>query len=297
MPVLEHTTHRVSALWSNVQQRGFLVIFRCTRSDHLQQAKIARLAATNGRGKQACPLLEALPLEIRLQIYEELLCSHERIAISPSRRQQSIETERCSYCGYPHLQVTPPWRPKVTVLRTCKQINNEATPILYRKNEFVIGCKCPLPSPSHGRNAYNSCHLEKDPCSRRLLRSLTIPAGHSTVTRQSLTAAAVLLNKPFHARQFFPWFLRRSTLRELRSITFRVGCHCTNWVACEQREWTTDGRILARAVFPHCVFGGLLPSPVRAREVHAMIRRQILSDTRTYYNPCITCRYDYRYVF
>jgi hypothetical protein len=95
----------------------------------------------NGRVSNVCLLLLALPFEIRLQIYEYLLYSWVPIIVSPRRRQQSTEAERCSYCGHPHLKVTPPWRPHVAVLCTCKQINAEATPILYRKNEFVVGCK------------------------------------------------------------------------------------------------------------------------------------------------------------
>ena len=63
-----------------------------------------------------------LPLELRLHIYEYLfLCKKE---IHP-------------YCsGIPRAERSIP----PSILRTCKQIRQEASPILYSKNAFSIAC-------------------------------------------------------------------------------------------------------------------------------------------------------------
>lgn len=90
-----------------------------------------------------CPLLDTLPIELRLIVYENLLLSPEKIAISPGRRQQAVNQFRCQWCKTTHMiPPLPFWRPCVSILRTCKQINLEATAILYRHNKFLISCKC-----------------------------------------------------------------------------------------------------------------------------------------------------------
>ncbi|KAK9774252.1 hypothetical protein SCAR479_09116 [Seiridium cardinale] len=86
-----------------------------------------------------CPLLEKIPIELRLMVYEILLCSREKIAISPIRRQQATDGFRCDQCGTTHGRPPYPfWRPCVSILQTCKQINLEATPMLYRQNDFLL---------------------------------------------------------------------------------------------------------------------------------------------------------------
>ncbi|KAI1853565.1 hypothetical protein JX266_001549 [Neoarthrinium moseri] len=92
-----------------------------------------------GNGVGICLFLEKLPLELRLQIYETLLCSPDVIAISAHRRQQPTEGARCSWCNHMHrCDMVAPWRPHVTLLRTCRQINAEATTVLYQKNDFLV---------------------------------------------------------------------------------------------------------------------------------------------------------------
>ncbi|KAH6655265.1 hypothetical protein BKA67DRAFT_231876 [Truncatella angustata] len=86
-----------------------------------------------------CLLLARLPLELRLAVYELLLCSSPKILISHTRRQRS---SFCHFCGG-----APPahWRAQAPILQTCKQINMEATPVLYGQNHFVISF--PLDKP------------------------------------------------------------------------------------------------------------------------------------------------------
>ncbi|PMD36545.1 hypothetical protein L207DRAFT_586250 [Hyaloscypha variabilis F] len=68
----------------------------------------------------------ALPPEIRVQIYNVLLVSSGTIDISSD--PAVLCTANTSALPYPPL----------SILRTCKQVNEEATPILYGKNSFTI---------------------------------------------------------------------------------------------------------------------------------------------------------------
>lgn len=73
-----------------------------------------------------CPLL-ALPAELRNHIWEYLLVQHTRttyIYAAPARFANVSETSRRNkrFCA--------------NILRTCKQINAEGTPILYGENVF-----------------------------------------------------------------------------------------------------------------------------------------------------------------
>ena len=64
-----------------------------------------------------------LPLELRLQIYECIFLSKEQIL--PHRKHNDLR-----------YLVEPPI--PTSILRTCKQIHQEASPILYSKNTFII---------------------------------------------------------------------------------------------------------------------------------------------------------------
>ncbi|KAI0598145.1 hypothetical protein F4775DRAFT_556646 [Biscogniauxia sp. FL1348] len=196
----------------------------------------------------ACPLL-ALPLELRLDIYAYLLCSYpDPIFVSPRRRQVYLrrapvveDSSATATAPAPGTGATalgrrgqiqksgnnsnhskhrrrrrnkpiplPPdqRQPYVEVLRTCRQVNEEATPVLYGgKNTFVV---------------------------------------------------AWFRLQPYHPPSFFPWYLRQSTLVQIRCITFQSGCYCAEkWVAEDGRSqaWTTTGARLARKCFPFVNYG------------------------------------------
>lgn len=101
-------------------------------------------------------------------IYDILLLSPEAIPISRTRRLQLTRgqpthgkpahsresTHEESTHGHTPSdsleKCTPRWKPETAILRTCKQIDYEATRILYSKNEFHVSCKsyqCTTPSP------------------------------------------------------------------------------------------------------------------------------------------------------
>ncbi|KAK1594031.1 uncharacterized protein LY79DRAFT_513207, partial [Colletotrichum navitas] len=89
----------------------------------------------------------SLPYELRLDIYELLLLAPDPIVVSNRRRQLYVRVEppehQIAYLRAPRPRprvVTLACRnPHVEILRTCKQINHEATPVLYRKNRFIAG--------------------------------------------------------------------------------------------------------------------------------------------------------------
>ncbi|WDK23309.1 hypothetical protein CGRA01v4_14601 [Colletotrichum graminicola] len=88
-----------------------------------------------------------LPYELRLDIYELLLLAPDPIVVSNRRRQLYVKVEppehQIAYLRAPRPRprvVTLAYRnPHVEILRACKQINHEATPVLYRKNKFIAG--------------------------------------------------------------------------------------------------------------------------------------------------------------
>ncbi|KAK1968237.1 hypothetical protein LY78DRAFT_574624, partial [Colletotrichum sublineola] len=89
----------------------------------------------------------SLPYELRLDIYELLLLAPDPIVVSNCRHQLYVKVEppehQIAYLRAPRPRprvVTLTYRtPYVEILRTCKQINHEATPVLYRKNKFIVG--------------------------------------------------------------------------------------------------------------------------------------------------------------
>ncbi|KZL67741.1 hypothetical protein CT0861_04202 [Colletotrichum tofieldiae] len=90
-----------------------------------------------------------LPYELRLDIYELLLLTPDPIVVSSHRHQLRVKVEppehQIAYLRAPRPRprvVTLTYiSPHVEILQTCKQINHEATTVLYRKNEFIVGLK------------------------------------------------------------------------------------------------------------------------------------------------------------
>ncbi|KXH41853.1 hypothetical protein CNYM01_11757 [Colletotrichum nymphaeae SA-01] len=91
----------------------------------------------------------SLPYELRLDIYELLLLNQEPIIVSSNRRQLHVKVEppehQVAYLRAPRprprvVSLTHR-KPHVEILQTCRQIEQEATPILYGRNDFVVGLR------------------------------------------------------------------------------------------------------------------------------------------------------------
>ncbi|OHE90663.1 hypothetical protein CORC01_14052 [Colletotrichum orchidophilum] len=89
----------------------------------------------------------SLPYELRLDIYELLLLSPEPIIVSSSCRQLRVKVEPPEH-QVVYLRAPRPrprvvslthGKPHVQILHSCRQIEHEATPILYGRNNFVFG--------------------------------------------------------------------------------------------------------------------------------------------------------------
>ncbi|KXT05989.1 hypothetical protein AC578_308 [Pseudocercospora eumusae] len=74
--------------------------------------------------------LESLPLTLRRPIYDLLLISSKPIEIHPKARRASVKSRS--------EEQPQPVLGRPAILQTCKQIREEATPIHYEKNIFVI---------------------------------------------------------------------------------------------------------------------------------------------------------------
>lgn len=110
-----------------------------------------------------------LPPEIRVKIYNILLISPEVICIGSENSGTSRTAPKLPY-------------PPVSLLRTCKKIDEEATPILYGKNDFTI-CLPIDPSPTFLLSKFRWSTL-------RILKSLTFTSSNGPAPSLSLTEAA-----------------------------------------------------------------------------------------------------------
>ncbi|KAF4824556.1 hypothetical protein CGCTS75_v010063 [Colletotrichum tropicale] len=207
-------------------------------SDHsfeLQPQLPLQPAAASEPSPRRLTLLD-LPYELRLDIYELLLLSPEPVIVSSSRRQLRVKVEppehQNAYLRAPRPTArTVPLthrRPHVEVLQTCRQINREATPVLYRQNDFVVGLKL---------------------CAR----------GENKVDSLDLAT-------------FFPSLLRRSTILQLASITFRGACLCHHWLTLAAGEGrASTGAELARVCSSQAGGNSALPDTADAREAYLML--------------------------
>lgn len=126
--------------------------------------------------------------------------------------------------------------PHVAFLRTCKQVDREATPILYGKNIFFVA----LPK----------------------------------------------IGAPYDPTASFLWYMRKSTIPKVASITFLHGCYCPGWlIACSPirkpvaaKQWTATGKQLSKLYFPHYSLPHWMPLGKNAREAYEHICRKILED-------------------
>jgi hypothetical protein len=79
-----------------------------------------------GPEKPKCYFLETIPIEVRNHIYEYLL-------VNPDLCSPAIFPASAYHEQIDRYYLSP------SILGTCRQINDEATPILYERNTFIVG--------------------------------------------------------------------------------------------------------------------------------------------------------------
>lgn len=82
----------------------------------------------------ACQLLDDLPIELRLRIYELLLVNPD-----PDNERWIWKTEKGVRAQRQAVYINPAWR-QPALLLACKQIRTEALPVYLEKNRFVVDC-------------------------------------------------------------------------------------------------------------------------------------------------------------
>ena len=95
----------------------------------MTQASDSRIVPQLEPTVKSC-FLELLPLSLRRPIYELVLISSKPIEIHPKARRASVKSRS--------EEQPQPVLGRPAILQTCKQIREEATPIHYEKNIFVI---------------------------------------------------------------------------------------------------------------------------------------------------------------
>ncbi|KAK4902883.1 hypothetical protein LTR27_000822 [Elasticomyces elasticus] len=93
--------------------------------------KCVKRTPISERTPRRCHLLE-LPVELRLQIWDFVYSSTYLLHIT-------VDTETVYINS--HLYYDPPWTPARNIpalLRTCRLVNEDATPALYASTEFLI---------------------------------------------------------------------------------------------------------------------------------------------------------------
>lgn len=80
--------------------------------------------------QKRCPLLYAIPLEVRFIIYDHLLVSASSIS---TKQANKLLGRKRSILLSEHNPISDI---SATLLRTCRKVYNEALPILYGRNVF-----------------------------------------------------------------------------------------------------------------------------------------------------------------
>ncbi len=190
-------------------------------------------------------------------ILELLLLSPDPILISPPPQADPVPGGRPGRHQHEHVSPrAPPPEPQkqlvrlddrsrlhIAILRTCKQLNQEGTALLYGKNSFVVGrTSTPLfPSPSPQPLLSNSPTTHPFLFVPSLLIHTYTPRLLDMMPFKTRGSSAAAVEDGFRAVGFFPWYLRLSTLAQIPSITFRKACHCDTWVILNNKEYKTDG--------------------------------------------------------
>ncbi|KAM0181990.1 hypothetical protein ACHAPF_001516 [Botrytis cinerea] len=128
----------------------------CASLRHTIKAKQAIIESTLAQLKDAkesliqatstSPFMKKLPVELRLKIYKLLL-------VNPKLSEADTIGKAAEYGKCVKFELTP------TILRTCKAIHDEAEPILYGSNTFIIEC-------IGGYGPVGSLHVPQSPLTR-----------------------------------------------------------------------------------------------------------------------------------
>ncbi|KAM3066298.1 hypothetical protein ACMFMG_003191 [Clarireedia jacksonii] len=98
--------------------------------------------------QSSSPFLKKLPVEIRIKIYKLLL-------VNPELGESSSIGTNVNFGRSKKFELTP------AILRVCRTITNEADPILYGSNTFIMECI--------GAYGPSGCHTPQSPLTRYIL--------------------------------------------------------------------------------------------------------------------------------
>ena len=145
--------------------------------------------------------LLSLPFEIRRQIYKELLVAHRPIGEDSASSPRANER-------YVHGHFLQDWPITVSILRTCYQVYDEASPVLYGQN--IFGLKVYTFKGQERAETLTSYHIAEDNDPKRLpyakiLRwaiSVRVSDYHPRLltTHSSLSRACQVISKTPHLR-------------------------------------------------------------------------------------------------
>jgi hypothetical protein len=98
--------------------------------------------------QSSSPFLTKLPVEIRIKVYKLLL-------VNPELGESSSIGKKVEFGKSKKFELSP------AILRTCKTIRNEADPILYGSNTFIMECI--------GAYGPRGCHTPQSPLTRYIV--------------------------------------------------------------------------------------------------------------------------------
>ncbi|KAE9379133.1 hypothetical protein N431DRAFT_434142 [Stipitochalara longipes BDJ] len=156
-----------------------------------------------------------LPPEIRMEIYNILLVSPRTIDIG-SDGPPGLCTTNTSILSHP----------PIAILRTCKQINEEATPILYGKNSFTISLPND-PSPTFLLSKFRWSTL-------RVLKSLTFTSSNGPLCSLPISKTASSEPEPsFHCTgpDILARFTHADFIYSLSGPDHFMALSISNWVS------------------------------------------------------------------
>lgn len=133
MPKFVVKNHEIAQLRAQLQKerkssaalRQAIIAQKVTLDNTLDQLKVTEEALI--RAKSTSPFQKKLPPEIRITIYKLLLVNRKLSEVGSIGKA-------CNHGKSLKFELTP------AILRTCKAIRNEAEPILYGSNIFIMEC-------------------------------------------------------------------------------------------------------------------------------------------------------------
>ena len=202
--------------------------------------------------ESSCAFLAKLPIEIRIMVYQELL-----ISASPIQDAHELFGPKKSFMKYDDKPRIPNLDSRV--LRTCKQIYNEARPILYGENWFRFV------------RLYNISAFARDGSPDDLLTYNFKLSKHGRLTKiKKLSLSLDLPFSRYSSRQesmdhWSDWFLTPGyKMRGLRPIPFpsleRLHLGFSGWNLTAEEK---DAMIVSPFINTLSVPGGLLELSVQ----------------------------------